>query len=188
MKWRKFLAILLVLSILCSLPITTALAADGDTEETEYELYPIPQNISYGTGNSNLPTAVNAYLGTGIDEYTVDRAEQALSHGSLTMQEVTSADDAQLIVEIYDAAGKNNAIFGTQVDSTLFTKIDAYLLVIAGNQVGILGKDTDAAFYGLTTLQQILDQTTGGVVRNLTIQDWADVASRGFIEGYYGNP
>lgn len=187
MKWRKILAILLVLSILCSLPITTALAADGDTEETEYELYPLPQEIVYHSDNSQLPSNVNAYFDVGIDEYTVERAKQALSHGSLTMQEVTSADDAQLIVEIYDADSMNNAIFGT-VDSTLFAKIDAYLLVIAGSKVGVLGKDTDAAFYGLTTLQQILDQTTGGVVRSLTIQDWADVASRGFIEGYYGNP
>ena len=188
MKWRKFLAILLALSILCSLPITTALAADEDTEETEYELYPLPQEITYGTDNSNLPSTVNAYFGAGIDTYTVDRAEQALSHGGLTMNQVDAAENAQLIVEIYDADGTNNAIFGTTVDSTLFTKIDAYLLVIAGNKVGVLGKDTDAAFYGLTTLQQILDQATGGVVRNLTIQDWADVASRGFIEGYYGNP
>lgn len=188
MKWRKFLAILLVLSILCSLPITTALAADEDTEETEYELYPLPQEITYGTDNSNLPSTVNAYFGAGIDTYTVDRAEQALSHGGLTMNQVDAAENAQLIVEIYDADGTNNAIFGTTVDSTLFTKIDAYLLVIAGNKVGVLGKDTDAAFYGLTTLQQILDQATGGVVRSLTIQDWADVASRGFIEGYYGNP
>lgn len=188
MKWRKFLAILLALSILCSLPITTALAADEDTEETEYELYPLPQEITYGTDNSNLPSTVNAYFDDGIDKYTVDRAEQALSHGGLTMSRVDAAENAQLIVEIYDADGTNNAIFGTTVDSTLFTKIDAYLLVIAGNKVGVLGKDTDAAFYGLTTLQQILDQATGGVVRNLTIQDWADVASRGFIEGYYGNP
>lgn len=187
MKWRKFLAILLVLSILCSLPITTALAADEDTEETEYELYPLPQEITYGTDNSNLPSTVNAYFGAGIDTYTVDRAEQALSHGGLTMNQVDAAENAQLIVEIYDADGTNNAIFGS-LDDTLFAKIDAYLLVIAGSKVGVLGKDTDAAFYGLTTLQQILDQTTGGVVRNLTIQDWADVASRGFIEGYYGNP
>lgn len=187
MKWRKFLAILLALSILCSLPITTALAADGEMEEAEYELYPLPQEITYGTDNSNLPSTVNAYFGAGIDTYTVDRAEQALSHGGLTMNQVDAAENAQLIVEIYDADGTNNAIFGS-LDDTLFAKIDAYLLVIAGDKVGVLGKDTDAAFYGLTTLQQILDQTTGGVVRNLTIQDWADVASRGFIEGYYGNP
>ena len=186
MKWRKFLAILLVLSILCSLPITTALAADEDTEETEYELYPLPQEITYGTDNSNLPSTVNAYFGAGIDTYTVDRAEQALSHGGLTMSRVDAAENAQLIVEIYSETG-NNAIFG-DVNASLFAKIDAYLLVIAGSKVGVLGKDTDAAFYGLTTLQQILDQATGGVVRNLTIQDWADVASRGFIEGYYGNP
>ena len=66
---EKILAILLALSILCSLPITTALAADVEMEEAEYELYPIPQNISYGTGNSNLPTAVNAYFGTGIARF-----------------------------------------------------------------------------------------------------------------------
>ena len=186
MKWRKFLAILLALSILCSLPITTALAADGEMEEAEYELYPLPQEITYGTDNSNLPSTVNAYFGAGIDTYTVDRAEQALSHGGLTMNQVDAAENAQLIVEIYSETG-NNAIFG-DVNASLFAKIDAYLLVIAGSKVGVLGKDTDAAFYGLTTLQQILDQATGGVVRNLTIQDWADVASRGFIEGYYGNP
>lgn len=186
MKWRKILAILLVLSILCSLPITTALAADGEMEEAEYELYPLPQEITYGTDNSNLPSTVNAYFDDGIDKYTVDRAEQALSHGGLTMSRVDAAENAQLIVEIYSETG-NNAIFG-DVNASLFAKIDAYLLVIAGSKVGVLGKDTDAAFYGLTTLQQILDQTTGGVVRNLTIQDWADVASRGFIEGYYGNP
>lgn len=186
MKWRKILAILLALSILCSLPITTALAADGEMEEAEYELYPLPQEITYGTDNSNLPSTVNAYFDDGIDKYTVDRAEQALSHGGLTMNQVDAAENAQLIVEIYSETG-NNAIFG-DVNASLFAKIDAYLLVIAGSKVGVLGKDTDAAFYGLTTLQQILDQTTGGVVRSLTIQDWADVASRGFIEGYYGNP
>ena len=55
MKWRKILAILLALSILCSLPITTALAADGEMEEAEYELYPLPQEITYGTDNSTCP-------------------------------------------------------------------------------------------------------------------------------------
>lgn len=125
MKWRKFLAILLVLSILCSLPITTALAADEDTEETEYELYPLPQEITYGTDNSNLPSTVNAYFGAGIDTYTVDRAEQALSHGGLTMSRVDAAENAQLIVEIYSETG-NNAIFG-DVNASLFAKIDAYL-------------------------------------------------------------
>lgn len=78
MKWRKILAILLVLSMLCSLPITTALAADEDTEETEYELYPLPQEIVYHSDNSQLPSNVNAYFDVGIDEYTVERAKQAL--------------------------------------------------------------------------------------------------------------
>ena len=52
----------------------------------------------------------------------------------------------------------------------------------------MLGRDTDAAFYGLTTLYQILQQVNGLTIQGFTLQDHADVVSRGFIEGYYGNP
>ena len=52
----------------------------------------------------------------------------------------------------------------------------------------MLGRDTDSAFYGLTTLYQIFQQLPGRAVSNLTFSDWADVKSRGFIEGYYGSP
>ena len=51
-----------------------------------------------------------------------------------------------------------------------------------------MGKDTDASFYGLTTLYHVLAQTESLSIRNFTIEDYADVVSRGFIEGYYGNP
>ena len=51
-----------------------------------------------------------------------------------------------------------------------------------------VGADTDASYYGLTTLYHILKQMDSNTIRNFHIEDWADVASRGFIEGYYGNP
>ena len=52
----------------------------------------------------------------------------------------------------------------------------------------ILGKNTDAAYYGVTTLKRIFEQLNGKSVRNLQIQDYAEIEYRGFIEGYYGNP
>ena len=54
--------------------------------------------------------------------------------------------------------------------------------------VSVLGKDTDAAFYGITSLYHIFNQMDSYSIRNFVMEDYADVASRGFIEGYYGNP
>ena len=38
------------------------------------------------------------------------------------------------------------------------------------------------------SLYHIFKQVEGKTIRNFSIEDYADVASRGFIEGYYGNP
>ncbi len=54
--------------------------------------------------------------------------------------------------------------------------------------IAVLGKDTDAAFYGLSTLKLIINQAEGATVRELQIEDYADGQYRGFIEGYYGIP
>ena len=76
----------------------------------------------------------------------------------------------------------------------LFDKTDSYMLAslpassTGSNQIIVLGKDTDAAYYGLTTLYQILQQVEGKTLRAFTASDYADVTTRGFIEGYYGNP
>ena len=55
----------------------------------------------------------------------------------------------------------------------------------ANAQVLILGANTDAVFYGLATMEQVMDHNFHpGVI----IYDWADVKHRGVIEGYYGVP
>ena len=41
----------------------------------------------------------------------------------------------------------------------LFDKIDAYVLSIKDNSISIVGKDTDAVFYGLTTLKHMLKES-----------------------------
>ena len=71
---------------------------------------------------------------------------------------------------------------------TLFDKTDSYILSVDNNVIAVLGKDTDAAFYGMTSLKHIGKQVDNGIVRDLKINDYSDVAFRGFIEGYYGNP
>ena len=76
----------------------------------------------------------------------------------------------------------------SNVSAGLFDKIDAYVLSIKDNSISIVGKDTDAVFYGLTTLKHMLKESQVPVLRNVTVEDYAELKNRGFIEGYYGNP
>ncbi len=131
----------------------------------------------------------------GIEEKpTIDRPatlEEPIIDNEIMMAEDNGVD---LLVGIY--GNEDSTVddwFNENVpdaDYTVLKKTDSYLLVAKGNQIAILGKDTDAAFYGLTTLKQIMTQINQSErkVRSLSIEDWSDIASRGFIEGYYGEP
>ncbi len=53
----------------------------------------------------------------------------------------------------------------------------------------VIGEDTDSAFYGVTTLKHVFNQLEeGNKIQSFRADDYAEVAHRGFIEGYYGNP
>ena len=69
-----------------------------------------------------------------------------------------------------------------------YTHLDVYKRQIQDNVIAVLGKDTDAAFYGLSSLKMIFNQVTEKAVRQLQIEDYASGQYRGFIEGYYGIP
>ena len=73
-------------------------------------------------------------------------------------------------------------------DEAFFDKMDSHIVSIEDKTIAILGKDTDASFYGLTSLKHILNQIEGRTIRNLRIDDFASTKTRGFIEGYYGIP
>ena len=46
--------------------------------------------------------------------------------------------------------------------------------------IAVLGKDTDAAFYGLSSLKMIFNQVTEKAVRKLQIEDYASGQYRVF--------
>ena len=180
---HKLIALLLcVVMIGGMLPM----AAHAVEEETVYTLYPTPHEITYGEGSFEL-TDINAVYGEGIDEYTVARLEET---AALLELAVTASGETDVYVAIYGSgdAAEQYILDNYTVDTTLFEKTDANFVAVNDGEIVVLGKDTDSAFYGLTTLYQIFGQLGGKSIRNLTINDYADVASRGFIEGYYGNP
>lgn len=155
----------------------------------EYEIYPTPHEITYGEGTITLPETLPAVFGPVIDSYTKTRAEKALAEAGITLTDA-AASGVALRVGVYGTNDAAEQYFRDKglADSTIFEKTDAYQLVVNDDGISVLGKDTDAAFYGLTTLKRIFQQVKNREVRKLDVKDYSDVALRGFIEGYYGNP
>lgn len=188
----KLSKMILVLAVVLSAILPTTISINA-VENVEYEIYPIPQLLNYKNTTTVLREKINVVYESGIDEYTKNRMnEVALLKNipvSVSDEVVENATNVLIGIngseEYVDNYAKNNMNLN---DSSLFSKLDAYLMDIDNGIITIVGKDTDSAFYGLTTLYMILNQIDEYSIRDLYIEDYADVASRGFIEGYYGNP
>lgn len=143
-----------------------------------YKIYPQPQNTEYGDGSLILRDKANTVVEPGIDSATKARLNEALKLKGI---ETTAADAVpetayQLNVlvgingsnGVVDKYAKQLIADGTlKVDDSTFSKNDSYVLAVRqGNAktpdtILVLGRDTDSAFYGLTTLYQIFQQLPG---------------------------
>lgn len=199
---RKALAIAAVL-----LAYAGVLGAPGSAfaTEGEYQIYPTPHEVRYTETEQTLGSNVTAIIEEDIDVDAVARLDEALALKNMTYtkaDEVPSAKSGTVV--LVGVKGSEGAVDKQveklvaddklQYSTELFKKTDAYLLAsvpsdgASPNQVIVLGRDTDSAFYGLTTLYQIFQQIDGAKLRGMVVEDYADVNTRGFIEGYYGNP
>ena len=192
-KTSKGLALLTASAVAAVTVLGTGTPA-AQAAEAEYEIYPKPHEISYEEDSWILKNEVNVVYEDGIDEATQDRLDEVFA-----LKDGITVSESDEIVE-----GKTNVLVGIDgsdgyVDryaeenvevsaDGLFDKLDSYVLDSKEDVITVLGADTDASFYGLTTLYHIVKQMDSQTIRSFHIEDWADVASRGFIEGYYGNP
>ena len=189
-KVKKIIALVLtfLMSIGCvqSYPMVSAL-------ESDYEVYPNPHMMEYQDGSFDITSNVNIVYEDGIDEYTRDRLNEVLAIKKINATTSTEVkeDQTNILVGIKGSNQYVDQYAGehyTVKTNNLFDQLDSYLLKVDNGKITVLGKDTDAAFYGLTSLYHIFKQLDGTNIRNFTMEDYANVASRGFIEGYYGNP
>ena len=192
-KTSKGLALLTASAVAAVTVLGTGTPA-AQAAEAEYEIYPNPHVVSYEGDSWIIKNDVNVVYEDGIDEATQDRLDEVFA-----LKDGITVSESDEIVE-----GKTNVLVGIDgsdgyVDryaeenveisaDGLFDKLDSYVLDSKEDVITVLGADTDASFYGLTTLYHIVKQMDSQTIRSFHIEDWADVASRGFIEGYYGNP
>lgn len=157
----------------------------------EYKVLPVPHSVTYGTGVVALEGTVNLLFGEGLDIYTRNRLKDTLQAQQISYK--TGHQAEQGVTNIYvGIKGRGSQAEAHQANAGitqgLYDKTDAYSLWIKDGVISIVGKDTDAAFYGLTTLKHLLKDSPVPVLREVKVEDYADVKNRGFIEGYYGNP
>ena len=154
--------------------------------DTGYEVYPNPHSMSYSSGDYEMTSQVNVVYEDGIDADTKARLNEvlALKGMNASVSSEKKAGKTNILVGIKNSNQYVDQQFGSYSTSGLFDKLDSYALKSDKGTISILGKDTDAAFYGLTSLYHIFKQVEGKTIRNFSIEDYADVASRGFIEGY----
>lgn len=166
----------------------------SEAADVGYEIYPNPQVIQYADGDYVIKNEVNVVYESGIDQETKDRLAEALALKdgvTVTTSESIEEGKTNILVGI-DGSGEVADTYANEhvnmQSADLYEKLDAYVLDSNNDVITVVGADTDASYYGLTTLYHILKQMDSNTIRNFHIEDWADVASRGFIEGYYGNP
>ena len=164
-------------------------------ENTSYEIYPTPHDVEYPDGSFTLSDEVNVIFGEGIDQATKDKVDDVLETASVShaVTDASAEGKTNLLVGIHRSEGAKDAADQFAADHTAvtddhFNQTDAYVLTAQDNTIAAVGKDTNAAFYALSTLKMVLRQITGKQVQNFTVTDFSDTGLRGFIEGYYGLP
>ncbi len=159
--------------------------------EDKYAIYPIPRSEVYAAGNFTLGTNVTVVSEDGIDNYTNQFLDEILSdyNRTKTASQTITEGTNQILLGI---KGSGDAVDTwadshlTLSDAQLFTKTDAYLLNAEDGRIVILGKDTNAVYHALATLQMMFSSFNGSKFLNVQIEDYAGMKMRGFIEGFYG--
>lgn len=167
-----------------------------DTPEVtggNYTIYPIPQKVTDEAGTISLTDTIHVIQGKDIDTVTSNRIKEVLTDNGFTAQvaDQPSASNTNLYVGVYGSGDAADTYEGVPKD--VFTegsnKYDMHVVKVFENgDIVILGKDTDAAYYGLATLNLMLEQTSDRQMKISTIEDYSFQKYRGCVEGYYGYP
>ena len=191
---KRLLALLLAFVMTAgSLGFIPGVRAEAAEEEAAYEIYPVPHEMNYGEGEDWIIRGeVNVVYDSAIDNATKNRLEEMLaSKGKEVSVSAEKAENAtNILVGIYGSG----EYAGSYIEETyspedeLFSHYGGHYVRSSKDEICVLGKDTDAAFYGLTSLKHIFSQMDGSTIRCFELKDYADTQTRGFIEGYYGIP
>ena len=134
-------------------------------------LYPQPQQVAWGEGKAFDNTVA----------YTLAGAADADADAVAQIQKYLSTENGAVTLTI----GERGDAAVAEYESLIPAKSEGYYLKVSKDGVVIAGNDAEGTFYGVQTYLQL---AADAEVKEVTITDWPEVADRGLVEGYYGNP
>ncbi len=168
----------------------------GVSAQKVYNIYPIPQEQVRTEGSCRFTPTVTVIAEKGIDEPTKARAAEVLrGHGlKAVFAKKATKGSAAIFLGVNGSKGAADKLakkLALKRDIFGNKKFDRHILSLTANgglaNLVVLGENTNAVFFGLASLEQMLDNGTGNLPC-ATIYDYADIKDRGVIEGYYGMP
>lgn len=164
-----------------------------------YKIYPVPQKMTLNGSTVELTQDVNIIKENGINNVIENRIREVLTNAgiSFSVSNALADDKTNILIGINGSKEMaDNYATSHSLSRDVFTaaanKYDAHLLQINNNHakgdILILGDDTGSAYYGMATLEQILEQTDGNNLPTVTFEDYAHTQYRGIVEGFYGHP
>ncbi len=136
-----------------------------------YEIYPIPQKITYKNDSIVFNKNINIVKGNIDDDFVLNKLISYFKQNKIT----------------FDISNNlNNDKLNIVLDLKNIDKKDGYILNIDEN-IYIYGNDLSGLFYGVVTLISILKQSDR-FIQKLYIEDYPNIIYRGYIEGFYGYP
>ena len=184
--------------ILSSLLFAAVLSGMGGAyAQKNYEIYPVPQRQVVGSGLVSFSKSVTVVCEDAIDAATRRRAEQVLKEAGLdcTFAQEAPATGSVVYIGVNGSGGaadqRATALALDRTNLTKAGKFDRHLLSLSDRdgsaEVVIVGENSDAAFFALASLEQMIEHGTDHLPE-VKLYDYADQQSRGLVEGYYGYP
>ena len=144
--------------------------AEGDLAVST-GIYPQPQQVQWGTEKA---------FDKGV-AYTLVGAESADVDAVDLLQKNFTTENGAISLTIGERGDEAVAAY----ESFIPEKAEGYYLSVSKDGVVIAGNDSVGTYYGVQTFLQVVAQPE---VKAVTITDYPEVADRGLVEGYYGNP
>ena len=173
----------------------TVAVLSEDTMTEAYQIYPTPQSMTMTYETAPLTETVNVTYGADIDDVTKARVEEVLSEHGMSISEDGADESLTRVLVGVNGSGDAADAYATEknisrdVFATTENRYDTHIVYIdADGTILILGEDSDAAYYGMATLDQILDEAVNGSVTTVLVEDYSDTEYRGIVEGFYGFP
>ncbi len=170
--------------------VDEATKGDATTTGDKYQIYPIPQQVTYPKENQSFEISkeVQTVYGKDVDEATKKHLQKVLDkYGRTAKAGKADKKESKIILGIYGKGDEADKWFKDKnLDAKHFEKEDAYALYAKDGDIVILGKDSDAVFYGVSTLEMMFSSFAGKKFYPVEILDYASIDARGYIEGFYG--